>query len=75
MWGGSIGKENCGHLQTFKEIEPPHIELHKLAREIYELKNAGKDEEAKRRLIRVKEVAEKIVNGLERLKTECARTD
>ena len=71
-WYYSVGKEKCGHLKTFQDIEPPHIELHKLAREIYELKNAGREDEAKQKLIRVKEVAEKIVSNLDKLKTECA---
>lgn len=71
-WYYSTGKEHCGHLESFKAIEPPHIELHKLAREIYELKNAGKEEEAKRKLVRVKEVAQAIVSNLDRLKLECA---
>jgi hypothetical protein len=71
-WYYSVGKEKCGHLESFREIEPPHIELHKLAREIYELKKAGKDEEAAQKLIRVKEVASKIVRNLDKLKVECA---
>ena len=70
-WYYSVGKESCGHLQTFKDIEPPHIELHKLAREIYELKKAGKVDEAKAKLIRVKEVAQEIVANLDKLKKEC----
>ncbi len=73
-WYYSVGKEKCGHLESFKDIEPPHIELHKLAREIYELKNAGKVEEATQKLIRVKEVASEVVKNLERLKLECANS-
>ncbi|WP_457600354.1 methyl-accepting chemotaxis protein [Hydrogenivirga sp.] len=74
-WYYSLGKEHCGHLDSFKAIEPPHIELHKLAREIYELKKAGKEQEAAEKLIRVKEVASAIVSNLERLKAECSRSD
>ncbi len=74
-WYYSIGKEMCGHLESFKAIEPPHIELHKLAREIYELKKAGQVEEATEKLMRVKEVAREIVENLNRLKSECSRSD
>ena len=70
-WYYSVGKDRCGHLQSFKDIEQPHIELHKLAREIYELKKAGDIDSASQRLIRVKEVASKIVENLDRLKSEC----
>ncbi|HIC97694.1 MAG TPA: hypothetical protein EYP11_04785, partial [Aquificaceae bacterium] len=70
-WYYSIGKEHCGHLQSFKAIEPPHIELHRLAREIYELKKGGMEEEAKSKILRVKEVAEAIVSNLDKLKSEC----
>ena len=74
-WYYSQGKEHCGHLDSFRAIEPPHIELHRLAREIYELKKAGKVEEAKQKLIRVKEVASVIVENLDKLKAECTRSD
>ena len=74
-WYYSQGREYCGHLQSFKDIENPHIELHKLAKEIYELKNSGRIEEAKQKLLSVKEVASVIVSNLDRLKTECARSD
>ena len=72
-WYYSVGKEHCGTLKSFQDIEPPHIELHKLAREIYELKKAGKIDEAKQKLIRVKEVASSIVSNLDKLKHECKR--
>ena len=74
-WYYTTGQEHCGHLQTFKDIEQPHIELHALAREIYNLKQEGKIEEAKQKLIKVKEVAEKIVSNLDRLKSECRSAD
>ncbi len=70
-WYYSQGKQACGHLESFKAIEPPHIELHKLAREIYQLKKEGKIDEAQSKLIRVKEVATEIVRNLDRLKEEC----
>ncbi len=74
-WYYGVGQEHCGHLQTFRDIEQPHIELHKLAREIYNLKQEGRIEEAKQKLIKVKEVAEKIVSNLDRLKGECKSAD
>ncbi len=74
-WYYSVGKEHCGHLDSFKAIEAPHVELHRLAREIYELKKSGKEQEAAERLIRVKEVAGEIVSNLDRLKAECSRSD
>nr|WP_255347743.1 methyl-accepting chemotaxis protein [Hydrogenivirga sp. 128-5-R1-1] len=74
-WYYSMGKEHCGHLDSFRAIEPPHIELHRLAREIYELKKAGNEQEAAEKLLRVKEVASEIVSNLDRLKAECSRTD
>ncbi len=70
-WYYSEGKKHCGHLKTFQDIEPPHIELHKLAKEIYELVKSGRQKEAKDLLVKVKEVAEDIVLGLDKLKHEC----
>lgn len=74
-WYYSQGKEHCGHLDSFRAIEAPHIELHKLAREIYDLVKAGKKDEAAEKLIRVKEVASSIVSNLDKLKVECSRSD
>jgi len=74
-WYYSLGKEHCGHLDSFRAIEPPHVELHRLAREIYELKKAGKEQEAAEKLLRVKEVASEIVSNLDRLKAECSSSD
>ncbi len=74
-WYYSEGREHCGHLQSFRDIEGPHIELHRLAREIYELKRAGRLDEAKEKLIRIKDVARLIVHNLDRLKRECTRSD
>jgi methyl-accepting chemotaxis protein len=74
-WYYSEGREHCGHLQSFRDMEAPHIELHRLAREIYELKKEGRMEEAKEKLLRIKEVARLVVHNLNRLKRECARSD
>jgi len=52
-WYYSEGRKYCGHLQSFRDLEGPHIELHRLAREIYQLKQEGKIEEAKEKLLRV----------------------
>ncbi len=74
-WYYSVGREHCGHLQSFREIESPHIELHRLAREIYELKKEGNAEEAKEKLLRMKDLARIIVYNLDKLKIECSRSD
>jgi len=74
-WYYSEGREHCGHLQSFRDIEAPHIELHRLAREIYELKRKGDFEEAKEKLLRIKDVARLIIYNLDRLKQECGHAD
>ncbi len=74
-WYYSQGKQFCGHLQTFKNIEQPHIELHKLAREIFDLMKKGNKKQAQEKLIKVKEVAKAIVENLDKLKEECKSSD
>ena len=74
-WYYSEGRKYCGHLQSFRDLEGPHIELHRLAREIYQLKQEGKIEEARDKLLRIKDVARLISYGLDRLKQECSSAD
>jgi methyl-accepting chemotaxis protein len=40
-WYQSSGKENCGHLSIFREIDAPHAKVHELGKQAINASNAG----------------------------------
>ena len=62
------------HIGELKEVEAPHAELHKLIKEIIELKHAQRRDEAELKYAAVEGLSEKIVALLEAAETRSAAT-
>ena len=63
-WYYSEGLKNYGHLGPIVDVEKPHEELHKLIKNIVELKSAGKINEAEKAYLKVADISGQIVNHL-----------
>ncbi|HHH38004.1 MAG TPA: chemotaxis protein, partial [Sedimenticola sp.] len=68
-WYFGEGMKKYGHLSEMRALEQPHEELHELIRNIIELKNAGRRDEAEAALDKIAPLSEKIVGLLERIET------
>jgi len=66
-WYYSEGKRDCGDIQAFQDIEPPHEELHIIIKEILELKEQGKDDEAEALYQRIEPLSREIVGLIDKV--------
>ena len=64
-WYYSEGLANYGHIPELKEVEKPHAELHKLIKEIVQLKKQNRENDAERAYEHVIELSEQIVGLLD----------
>jgi len=69
-WYYGEGKERYGHLPEMGELEAPHSELHRLMREVIELKSANRTEEAEAAFKRVEELSRIVTEILTRLERQ-----
>lgn len=61
------GKELYGHLDAFREIEAPHMEVHKWGIQAVEHYNNGEMDKALAAVEKVEKASEEVVAGLDRL--------
>ncbi len=75
QWYFREGKEKCGHLPVFKELDAPHTLVHRYGREAVTLYRSGKVDEAKAVYAQAEQQSQAIIELLEKLKpvyqTEC----
>ena len=64
-WYYGEGLNRYGNIREMSEIESPHADLHRLIREIIELKEAGRIKDAEARYQEVAPLSEKIIGLLE----------
>ena len=69
-WYYGGGLHELQHIAEMKELEGPHSELHHLIREIVELREAGRLEEAEQAFRQVDELSGRIVELLERIQRQ-----
>ena len=69
-WYYSDGQQEVGELASFRDIEKPHEEIHRVAREIVSVSNSGKEEEAKSMMDRLNSLSSAIQTRLETLKED-----
>jgi len=74
-WYFSEGKRKYGQMRDFQNINPPHEELHRIIKEILELKEARKDEEAEALYREVEPLSKQIVSLLDHVEVEAARSN
>ena len=60
------------HITELKDVEAPHAELHKLIKEIIELKHAGRKDEAERRYGEIETLSTRIVGLLQAAEAKSA---
>jgi methyl-accepting chemotaxis protein len=63
-WYYGEGLEKFGHIHEMQEVESPHADLHKLIREIIDLKEQGKEYEAEQRFKEIGPLSKQIVGLL-----------
>ncbi len=71
-WYYSEGLEKFGHIQEMKQVEPPHEALHKLIRDIIDLREQGKLEQAEMRFSELEPLSKTIVGLLGQIEDRVA---
>ncbi|MEW8043443.1 MAG: HAMP domain-containing protein [gamma proteobacterium symbiont of Phacoides pectinatus] len=71
-WYYSDGLHRFGDIAAMREIEAPHLELHKLIRAIIEAKNSGNTELAEELYFRVEPLSQRIVVLMEQAEAQAA---
>ena len=74
QWYYGPGKRALGEKNAFIRLEEPHAEIHRLGIEAFELHNAGRDEEALKRLDRIEAVSQTVIGLLNDLDTGADQT-
>lgn len=69
-WYFSDGQHLCGNSINFKAIDAPHEKIHRVAKEVVDLKNRGDNEQAEKKLAEVESISHEIVQMLEIVKRE-----
>ncbi len=64
-WYYGEGLEKFGHIPEMKALEPPHEELHRLIKEIIQLKEDGRIDEAEKAFQKVEPISKTIVGLLD----------
>lgn len=69
-WYFSEGKARCANSHAFKSIDEPHEKIHRIAKEVVEMKNRGDIDQAEIKLEEVEQISSVIVDLLEKVKSE-----
>lgn len=69
-WYYGEGKAHFGHIQEMQDVEPPHIDLHALIREIIKAKEAGDAQTAEELYKQVGPISERIVSLLDSIESK-----
>ncbi len=72
-WYYTEGVAQYGHLETFRAIEEPHGEVHRIAKEAVTLFNSGRKQEAERLIDDLDTPTEEVLELLEKLREEAER--
>ena len=70
-WYLGEGKQMCGSLQSFREVDAPHERIHALAKEVVSACNSGDTSKAERIYKEMEDLSEKIGSLLDGIKREC----
>ena len=75
QWYFKEGQDEFGALQVFRDIDPHHESVHRLAREITKLHNEGHADEASLRFEQLHETTNELYRLLDELEMHAARTE
>ncbi len=70
-WYQSKGKDACGHVSAFREIDAPHARVHELGKQAVQAYNAGDRAKANQFCAEMMEQSRTLIGILERLGTQC----
>jgi len=70
LWYNDYGIQKFGELETFKEIDPVHIELHRLGDEVVLIYADGQSEAAKKACLTFHQVEKEMFRLLDKLQVE-----
>ncbi|MDD5286475.1 MAG: methyl-accepting chemotaxis protein [Desulfuromonadaceae bacterium] len=73
-WYFSDGSKLCADSYSFKAIDDPHERIHRIAKEVVDLRNRGEIEQAERKLEEVEQISSEIVELLEKVKIESRKS-
>lgn len=74
QWYYSTGMERYGSLKEMKDLEQPHIELHKLIRDAMSARDRGQMEQVEQLYTRIGPISEQIIEHLDRLELRLQNT-
>lgn len=69
-WYYSEGLQRYGQLDAMKALEQPHSELHRLIRDIIQLKSQDREQEAEQAYRRVEDLSGRIIGLLDQVESE-----
>lgn len=69
-WYYSAGLDDLGHIPEMQALEGPHAEIHQLIRQVIELREAGRQQEAEAAYARVDALSGEIVDLLDRVQRQ-----
>jgi methyl-accepting chemotaxis protein len=72
-WYYDRGQQEFGQWSEFRAIEPPHAEIHRLIKEVIQLRASGQAERAEEVYQRVVALSEEILGKLDKLADRCRR--
>jgi len=67
QWYYSLGQEQLGNLQEFKDIEAPHAEVHRIGKTLLDALDRGDTEEMGRQLEALTEAKQRVIQKLQTL--------
>ena len=70
-WYLGEGKQLCNQSPSFKTINEPHAQIHRIAAEVVDLYNRGEKALAEEKLCQVEDMSHEIVELLDAVKAEC----
>lgn len=74
-WYYGEGIKTLGHTEIFKKLEPPHIRVHELGRQVYDYYNQNRIDDAVKALEQMEIVSEEVIQLLNELDAYCAKHD
>ncbi len=70
-WYDKDGHKICGHMSSYKAVEEPHKDIHRLSKEAIAAYRTGNREKAEQIYKAVEAASMKVIGSIDRVKDEC----
>ena len=67
QWYYSDGLKQFSHIPEMQELEPPHIEIHRVIHEVVELKQSGNDDKAMQAFEKITPLSQEVVDIIDKI--------